>query len=42
MALIPHFASVKVLVIGDLMLDQYQYGDTKRIVETMSTINIHL
>ena len=31
MALIPQFAQAQVLVIGDLMLDQYWYGETNRI-----------
>ena len=28
---IPKFTDGKVLVVGDLMLDKYWYGDTKRI-----------
>jgi D-beta-D-heptose 7-phosphate kinase/D-beta-D-heptose 1-phosphate adenosyltransferase len=28
---IPNFSTGKVLVVGDLMLDKYWYGDTKRI-----------
>jgi D-beta-D-heptose 7-phosphate kinase/D-beta-D-heptose 1-phosphate adenosyltransferase len=28
---IPDFSGVRVLVIGDLMLDRYWYGSTSRI-----------